>query len=801
MTAGGDGGFSATDWSNGEIAYEEYVYGAIFRSLTGGAGNWFCIQSFGGCGGCNGCIPDGQTSFIAPMQIDANNAATLYTASNYVYRNTSAPTGSTWTPISPDLVGNDYDYVLHVHSAKNGGVPGTLWATTLNGKVWVTYDDGASWIDTTQPPLPDNPVLPNRAAPWIATHPQDGRRAIVVFSGWNGSGSQPGHVFRTMDGGSNWTDITGALPDEPVFTVAVDPLRPNSVYLGTEFGVYVNYAGWTGSTWTRLNNGQLPSVHVNQLEFSRANNKLRAATHGRGIWELTAACFTLQPPTLAAPTGSGCGVQLQWTTSVTGSPTFNVYRAPGACPGGTFAPLATGLSGTSFLDTTASGGLPYSYKVTVAEGSGSCESAASACQTFTPPAQCPCQTPPSFAGLSAASASFQSACAVSLQWPASTAACGGTAPVYNVYRSTDPGFVPSAANRIATCVAGTSFADTGGLQPDTTYVYVVRAEDGSGTGSGPCRGGREDGNLVRRSGTPEGSLVPGTFADGADGAPDLAMGSLWSISSARAHAGTKSYFADGVPTSTCSALTTPTLVLGSMSMPSVLTFWSFRDSLESGYDGGVVEISTDGGANWTKLTPSPAYPASFATDSLSCAATTQAPSQMGFTGTDPAWQGPYSVSLFAYAEQTVQLRFSFGTDPAGTSVGWYVDDVQVTNVSRASACTPTPAVVPEVSSAASGVPLLLRRSGADLVLSYEDVPGTGGYHVYEGNLGAWYSHGGAAGNLCAAAAVPVSGRRETLVPGADGSRYYLVTTYTSAEGPSGFATGGEIPAPESTCMP
>ena len=40
-----------------------------------------------------------------------------------------------------------------------------------------------------------------------------------------------------------------------------------------------------------------------------------------------------------------------------------------------------------------------------------------------------------------------------------------------------------------------------------------------------------------------------------------------------------------------------------------------------------------------------------------------------------------------------------------------------------------------------------------------------------------------------------------LVPGAGGSRYYLVTTYTSAEGPSGFATGGEIPAPESTCMP
>ena len=40
MTEGGDGGFSATDWTNGEIAYEEYVFGGISRSSTGGAGSW-----------------------------------------------------------------------------------------------------------------------------------------------------------------------------------------------------------------------------------------------------------------------------------------------------------------------------------------------------------------------------------------------------------------------------------------------------------------------------------------------------------------------------------------------------------------------------------------------------------------------------------------------------------------------------------------------------------------------------------------------------------------------------------------
>src|SRR5262249_54447953 len=87
MTQGGDGGFSATDPSNGEIAYEEYVFGGIARSTTGGAGSWSCIQNFGGCSGCGGCNPDNQTSFIAPVTLDANTSSILYTGSKFVYRN------------------------------------------------------------------------------------------------------------------------------------------------------------------------------------------------------------------------------------------------------------------------------------------------------------------------------------------------------------------------------------------------------------------------------------------------------------------------------------------------------------------------------------------------------------------------------------------------------------------------------------------------------------------------------------------------------------------------------------------
>jgi hypothetical protein len=173
----------------------------------------------------------------------------------------------------------------------------------------------------------------------------------------------------------------------------------------------------------------------------------------------------------------------------------------------------------------------------------------------------------------------------------------------------------------------------------------------------------------------------------------------------------------------------------------------------------------------------------------------------GFTGSDLAWQGAYTADLTAYAGLPARVRFQFGTDPGVSSTGWYVDDIAITNASQPTACSTAPAAAPEVSSAGSGVPLVVRRDGGNVVLGYQDVVGSGGYHVYVGELGTWYSHANAAGNACSAPSVPAAGRRETTLASPPGSVYFLVTTYTSVEGPSGFGTAGEIPASQSTCTP
>ena len=319
-TYGGDGGYAAVDQDDDSHAYEEYVYGSIRKSDDGGD-TWpatGCMQTFGACTGCLGaCVPDLHTAFIANFSLDANNQNVMYVGTNVLYRNSSARTaGKVWERIAPTDGSLDFvkgstaasAYISIIHSAKGGGVAGLLTKTskvlyvgTSTGRVWKTADGGLTWTDLTKAPLPVISDTAGRYLTWIDTDPTNANHVILTYSGWNPSTPQrPGHVFRSTDGGATWTDISGALPDEPFNTVAVNPNTGENgeVYVASDTGVYVNTSAWTGNTWLRINSGQLPHVSVNMLQFTNATSpkRLRAATHGRGIWEMekgTRATITL----------------------------------------------------------------------------------------------------------------------------------------------------------------------------------------------------------------------------------------------------------------------------------------------------------------------------------------------------------------------------------------------------------------------------------------------------------------------------------------------------------------------------
>lgn len=115
-----------------------------------------------------------------------------------------------------------------------------------------------------------------------------------------------------------------------------------------------------------------------------------------------------------------------------------------------------------------------------------------------------CFTEPTFGGLERASPGG-SCGEIALAWQAATSNCQNATIPYRVCRSTDPGFVPEAANRVAEGIAGTSYVEAL-LQPGVTYhyIYIVRTFD--------SRSGEES-NLVRRSATApaEPDLEPPVF--------------------------------------------------------------------------------------------------------------------------------------------------------------------------------------------------------------------------------------------------------------------------------------------------
>jgi len=122
----------------------------------------------------------------------------------------------------------------------------------------------------------------------LQVSPHDDRVAYITLSGFGSS-----HLYRTEDGGQSWMDIGGGLPDVPTSAVIVDPEDPSHIYVGNDLGVFVTTD--SGSTWQEFREGLPTAVLVMDLSISPSNRKLRAVTHGNGVYERTLLSSTSVP--------------------------------------------------------------------------------------------------------------------------------------------------------------------------------------------------------------------------------------------------------------------------------------------------------------------------------------------------------------------------------------------------------------------------------------------------------------------------------------------------------------------------
>lgn len=307
---GGDGMGPLVHPTNSQRIWAQYQYGALNYSSDGGEG-W--VNATSGIGGSD------RRNWNSPVCFDPSSPTRMYLGTQRVYRSTN---GTSWTAVSPDLTGGP-------GGGSQGQVYGTLttiaaspldgqvvWAGSDDGRVQVTVNDGAGWTDVSA-------ALPDRWITAVRPSPHDRATCFVTISGFRWGSPLP-HVFRTIDLGANWAPIAGDLPEVPVNDLALDPIDPQRLFVGTDLGAWETTDG--GAHWLPLGSN-LPNVVVTSLALNASTGTLVAATYGRGVF-----AYDLSQPSAApsvppveaslpgrvflaapAPNPAGSRVTFRWT--------------------------------------------------------------------------------------------------------------------------------------------------------------------------------------------------------------------------------------------------------------------------------------------------------------------------------------------------------------------------------------------------------------------------------------------------------------------------------------------------------
>jgi hypothetical protein len=164
------------------------------------------------------------------------------------------------------------------------------------------------------------------------------------------------------------------------------------------------------------------------------------------------------------------------------------------------------------------------------------------------------------------------------------------------------------------------------------------------------------------------------------------------------------YHSRSAPIAATVDLVSPPLQVRS-GVPFVVTFqqrYSFEAAEDVFFDGGVIEISTDGGANWSDVGQARAgYVGTTYGDSGNPLG-----ERLAFVGDSPGYPEFIDSTLdfgTEYAGKTVQLRFRIGSDAGADSPGWELDDIAVAGVTE----PPFDAVVAHSATCGDSAPSLV----------------------------------------------------------------------------------------------
>ncbi len=220
--------------------------------------------------------------WMAPTILSPFNQDIVYHGMQYVFR--SVNRGGSWERISADLTYNDQatlgDIPYHTLYALSESPKkfGLVYASTDDGRAWVTKNGGGAWTEISKG------LVPRKWVSRIVASQYDEGTVYLTQNGKRDDDFAP-YLWRSTDYGATWKSIVGNIPLGPVNVIREDPADPKILYAGTDTGVYASTDG--GASWAVLGSS-LPSVYVHDLVVHPREKVIVIATHGRGMWAIDA---------------------------------------------------------------------------------------------------------------------------------------------------------------------------------------------------------------------------------------------------------------------------------------------------------------------------------------------------------------------------------------------------------------------------------------------------------------------------------------------------------------------------------
>ncbi len=242
---GADGMETFIDKSDPNLIYGTSQFGTPYVTFNG-------AQSYIG-------IPkplDGTGRWVTPFEADPQEENVIYIAYESVFR--SENNGQSWTAISQE-------FPAKLDQLKIAPSNSDIMFAAHGSGLYKTETGSGEW---------DRITGFNGNINSIAIHPRDPNKVAIATTSAE-------KVYLSEDGGQSWRSLRSNLPNFSALALCWQNDDFDGLYLGMNYGIF--FIDNTRDEWIAFDNN-LPNVIINELEINEKEERLYAATYGRGLW-------------------------------------------------------------------------------------------------------------------------------------------------------------------------------------------------------------------------------------------------------------------------------------------------------------------------------------------------------------------------------------------------------------------------------------------------------------------------------------------------------------------------------------